>query len=449
VPLVQLRSRHYFPAADNMRRSMQIRLIIYVLIFLLYLLFMENFAPRGISWADYHSQSVFNAVEFLRLHGYFENFGFSIWTSCTDCDLGTKDSHNIYVSFNSITYLPFIFLNEVGGKPFLLLYGPHIDRLIIFLTAVLCTEVCSQSLSPNNKVPGLFIRVVFFTLFVTSVWTYLMLRAAWHEIWFLFLFAAYLYSILKDQIRRGLVFFFLSCLVHPMWGLLTGAVVLGLLTLSNFFAERERIRSQFFFSNFKNKYIFIMGLSAIVTSTLMFYLSRLVIEKNPGRTEGSSLLWRIGISGDDVHNGGVLGALQFLGGVRITKCFGDFSFIRAGDLAERIFVFNCFLSISSLGLLSIVATIGAIVAIIKENHIRVILFPICISFLTVLMVLQQSNSVHLLGYSYIFSLVFAVGMAYIFQQVSLKLQSRAVSIVVLSPLAVGLILLSIRVSMLD
>ena len=41
-------------------------------------------------------------------------------------------------------------------------------------------------------------------------------------------------------------------------------------------------------------------------------------------TVGTSILTRIGISGDDFHNGGLLGSLQFLGGNRITACLIDF-----------------------------------------------------------------------------------------------------------------------------
>ena len=39
----------------------------------------------------------------------------------------------------------------------------------------------------------------------------------------------------------------------------------------------------------------------------------------------SSVFYRIGISGNDIHNGGILGALQFLGGNRITLCLSNFS----------------------------------------------------------------------------------------------------------------------------
>ena len=61
---------------------------------------------------------------------------------------------------------------------------------------------------------------------------------------------------------------------------------------------------------------------------------------------GSSLLYRIGITGNDIHNGGILGALQFLGGNRITICFDNY-ISNIGDLSlnQKIEIFNCSLSI--------------------------------------------------------------------------------------------------------
>ena len=35
----------------------------------------------------------------------------------------------------------------------------------------------------------------------------------------------------------------------------------------------------------------------------------------------SSIFYRMGISGNDIHNGGLIGALQFLAGSRFTQCF--------------------------------------------------------------------------------------------------------------------------------
>ena len=74
---------------------------------------------------------------------------------------------------------------------------------------------------------------------------------------------------------------------------------------------------------------------------------------------GSSLLYRIGITGNDIHNGGILGALQFLGGNRITICFDNY-ISNIGDLSlnQKIEIFNCSLSILSMFLISLISLIG-------------------------------------------------------------------------------------------
>ena len=58
---------------------------------------------------------------------------------------------------------------------------------------------------------------------------------------------------------------------------------------------------------------------------LIFFILRAFLQSDMPQLSGSSLLTRIGISGNDVHNGGLLGALQFLGGNRITICLANYS----------------------------------------------------------------------------------------------------------------------------
>jgi hypothetical protein len=433
----------------EIHRSHHIRLIGYICIFVSYILFMERFAPNGISWASYHSQSIFNAVEYLKLHGYFENFGFSIWTSCDDCILTNKESQKIYLSFSSITFIPFIFLNELGGKPLLILVGPYIDKIIIFFTATLLTENFSRSFKSSHFISQLFFDFIFFLLFISSVWVYLMIRAAWQEIWFMLFFVSYLLFSQLRLYRLGFACFIISCLAHPMWGLLIAVVSFSLLTLAKFFSETEKMKSFFIQGTIYKKHIYSIFLSAVFINFFNFLLRNMVIDKNPGKTDGSSLIWRIGVSGDDIHNGGILGALQFLGGVRLTKCFGDLSFFTTLGLVDKIAAFNCSLSVLGMTILSAISVFGVVWAMVYCWRMRFLIFPISISLLVVLSILQQSNSVHLLGYSYVFSMVFAVGLTYLLRIFAEKLQSKTLSIIIISPMVTAIVLLSIRVSMLD
>ena len=80
-----------------------------------------------------------------------------------------------------------------------------------------------------------------------------------------------------------------------------------------------------------------------------------------GSGSGSDLFLRIGISGDDAHNGGLLGSIQFLAGNRISQCVNvPILSSLSEDLNTKILIFNCILSLSGMLLISIVSILGFI-----------------------------------------------------------------------------------------
>ena len=98
---------------------------------------------------------------------------------------------------------------------------------------------------------------------------------------------------------------------------------------------------------------------ALLVPVLVIIFIRLLAQQYAEGGEGSSIFYRIGISGNDIHNGGLIGALQFLGGNRITHCIGEMGMQSlSGDLAIRIAIFNCALSIFGMAIISILSIIG-------------------------------------------------------------------------------------------
>jgi hypothetical protein len=77
------------------------------------------------------------------------------------------------------------------------------------------------------------------------------------------------------------------------------------------------------------------------------------------------------------------------------------------------------------------------------------LFPVSMILLITVTVFQQSFSVHLLGHSYPFALLFACGLVGLFLKGAEVIQSRSLSLIVLTPIVVACVLLSIRISMLS
>ncbi len=165
---------------------------------------------------------------------------------------------------------------------------------------------------------------------------------------------------------------------------------------------------------------------------------------------GASLLERIGISGIDIHNGGIIGALQFLGGNRITQCLSNFDYnLSLISIEDKIIIFNCTLSILSMAIISLFSIVG-LFSFFRTNKrlFNKIILPLFFLLLSYTLILQQSSSVHLMGYSYFFSIIFSIGLtSFIFN--ILKIYNFSVTSVVLSvPVIFALIFVCLRVSML-
>jgi hypothetical protein len=167
------------------------------------------------------------------------------------------------------------------------------------------------------------------------------------------------------------------------------------------------------------------------------------------RVTGSSLLFRMGISGEDIHNGGLLGALQFLGGNRVTLCLADYgSGVLSNSLTDGITRYNCFLSVGGMVLLSLLAIIGLVILLKKSLPAKWIVFPLIYALLLFITILQQSLSAHLMGYSYIFSFLFAAGMVSLMVFFARFVGSASLQVVLSIPCVLGIVFLAIRVSML-
>ena len=100
-------------------KSFYTRLIFYFLFWQIYISFMGSYAPLGIEWLDWHTQRISNFVEFLKLNGYFSNYGFSIWSTCENCSLDKNLwDKNIYLTHLSFSYFPYLLINEFFGNNF-------------------------------------------------------------------------------------------------------------------------------------------------------------------------------------------------------------------------------------------------------------------------------------------------------------------------------------------
>ena len=173
---------------------------------------MSTNAPLGTDWLTWHFQRIYNYSEYLKINGYFSNFGFSIWNKCEDCSLSSDNWINrVYLTVNIFSYSPYVLINNFFGSSNLKLYGPFVDKSIIFLAGCLISELLIKlSTKKNNKSYNFIKAVLCFTFFIVNPWTYKMLIGSWWFIFFqtFFLLGISMFSIKKNKL--GLFSFFIA-----------------------------------------------------------------------------------------------------------------------------------------------------------------------------------------------------------------------------------------------
>ena len=161
-------------------------------------------------------------------------------------------------------------------------------------------------------------------------------------------------------------------------------------------------------------------------------------------------MFRVGLdSPDNIHHGGWLASLQFLGGNRVSTCLENINISNLmSNMNSKIFIFNCLFSISGMVILSIISIIGYVKFFNENNKDRWFLMPIFLLFFTFCFVFQQSFAAHLQGYSYIFGFIYACGLVYLVSFIFNRFFSFVPSILLYIPFYFGVVLTHIRVSFL-
>ena len=251
------------------------------------------------------------------------------------------------------------------------------------------------------------------------------------------------------QNKLGLFSFFIAgCFDYQS---AAGVALFYILLLAVFSLQNKQyLNKEYFPKIVDNKLINYNIITSLLLPVIIYLILRIVASNELQMTDGSSILTRIGISGNDIHNGGLLGTIQFLGGNRITQCLINFDpQIDLMNFSKSIYVYNCILSTISMFIVSLVSIVGLFFLSKREGvFFKIIVFPILFLFLSYIFILQQSSSVHLMGYSYFFSVLFSVGITAIIFEILEKYNFSLISIFLATPITLGVILLCIRVSML-
>ena len=425
------------------------RISSYSAVFVGYLFFMSIYAPLGIDWMDFHAERVFNAVEFLRLSGV-ENFGYTVWSVCSDCVLESSSVGGLYGSMHGISLFPYLLMNYVGGKDFLFFFGPLFDKFVVFICAILTAELMIKSVvKGSTSLPVYLIGMACFSLFSLSPWAYKIFLGGWWEPLFLMFFLLGICAFHLKKFGLGYLSFFLAGLSNMQWGFLL-IIFYTLLILSSYFFKNSQNFYKYFPPNILRPNQSFKVIFALVTPIAIIVFMKIIASHHVEFTGGSSLFFRIGISGSDTHNGGLIGALQFLGGSRLTQCFQGFGMERfSADTMVIIAIYNCIFSIAGMVIISLLSILG-IYLLIKNSSFGIKLFlPLIFSLLCMVTIFQQSLSAHLMGYSFIFSALFSVGLTNMMLMIQKYFGSLALGFIFSIPCLAGIFILSIRVSMLS
>ena len=429
--------------------QLSLRVSGYILIFITYVLFMYFYAPLGIGWLDWHAQRIFNAAEFLKINGYFLSYGFSIWDTCSDCSLEYKAwKDKIYLSVPSFSMLPHILINHFGSKELLFFLGPIVDKLAILICGIFVSELFIHSLKTYTRLPMIIVGLACFAFFIISPWAYKMFLAPWFEIYFLLFFLLGMLFFQHNKQRFGYLSFFIAGVFHFQWA--AAAIIFYILVLvASYSVNKKNDAINYFPLSPSNPRKITYIILSLLLPLLVLVTARLFAQENLDGFIGSSIFYRIGISGNDIHNGGLFGALQFLGGNRITQCFqGNITDSMSGDLAVKIALFNCLLSLLGMVLISLLSIAGAYAFIKSSKKGRQIFLPLIFSLIFFITIFQQSLSVHLMGYSFIFSAIFAIGLSYIMVIANNRLGSSILGFVFSIPCILGILILLTRVNFL-
>ncbi|WP_320674086.1 hypothetical protein [Prochlorococcus sp. MIT 1341] len=412
---------------------------------------MERFSPLGISWRPYHLERVTNAISHIINNSALIRFGFT----SSDKTLEITSHSNSYQTItaylvSAITYLPHAVIGKFDSAIQLETYGPIYDYIWICCIGVIVSELSIMIICAYKSIENLYIGPATFIIFLSSPWSYRMMLGPWNEVPFLGFYLLSLLLFWKRLKIAGIASYFIAGLISWLWSLIISFFFILEYILSQIFSGRRQRDLNLLPQGFQSKKERMIYIMIGIIPTLIHFSSLTIARLSDTivRNTGSSGINRIGLDSlGNIHHGGILAAMQFLGGNRLSVCLDKGYTHGLYELSGKIGLYNCGLSIIGMLCLSLVSVVGIIFLAKRKRETLWAFIPLAWTFLSFCMLFQQSLAVHLLGHSFIFSYFFALGMIGIIKIVASKLSSRIVNQIIFSmPCVIGVIITSARVS---
>jgi hypothetical protein len=424
------------------QRLFMIKLFLYASSSALYLIFMDAHAPLGLAWRPFHQQRVFNAINHMLNSSPLLQYGLTSWDSINM--LSTFDQPTDIYLVSALPYWFHSLLFSITSADIAVHISQFSDYILICFVAALSAEIFSRSFPSSSLSLSIFWPYCVFLLFLVSPWSYRMMLAPWHDVTWLFLILLASYFCLEGRRSVSMIIIFFAGLFHWQWSFFL-SVLFAAVWIARHYSSRPMLQN-LLPPCFKSKDANLQLVAILFIPFVLCHVQSILLHFSLPNVShsGSSILFRIGIDNvQNIHHGGWLAAFQFLGGNRFSVCLPK----NHTSLSSSIGLFNCIVSISGWIILSFIGLLGYLRICWSRIDMRWLFVPLLWVFFAFLLVFQQSYAVHLQGYSFIFSFVFAIGMAYLLSRLSsaLKLSSSA-TILISLPLVSAILISAVRVS---
>ena len=371
-------------------------------------------------------QSLLNALSHPQNSTWPWVTGLTSWTDLTQMESGVY-----FVEL--ISHIPALAANKIFSIETTYIIQRILDIAVIAGSISLFSEILSKYIirAKSNASIGI-LKLITITSFIISPWTsYMLFRTDWYEPIFMLSLLTSFTFLYHNKYRIGTAALLISYLIHYQYATFISvyftSCTLYSIFKSNNVASRVWGLPPTICKQLKRNYSRLawsaLGLLSFPMLQLRKIIAMWLIDLPTNAIGGSSAASRIGIDGG-LHNGGIAGSLQFLGGYKWTLCFSinnvSMESLLNINRLEAISIINCEFTLISVASISISALIG-IYLIYKKNSANTWAINIIIAaFLSMLLVFQQSYTVHIRGYSYVWSFLFSAGIASCFYYTLIK-----------------------------
>ena len=174
------------------RNSRLFRIISYSLVaFIYYQILFINKLINGFEWHPIHQGHMKRAVDHILNKSIILSSGFTSWSIYSPYIENENNSgmRNYYTA-EIYNHLHHAFFTYIGGWEFTLKFGPFLDNFVIFITAIILSEIVGFMLfnEKDKKLYRILFSLVFFIFYFTSPWVATMLVGPWSETSFVFFF---------------------------------------------------------------------------------------------------------------------------------------------------------------------------------------------------------------------------------------------------------------------